>query len=230
MIPWSLRDVTLDRWRQAQQHEARFWKQHAALAPQQNRVASRYAGLIGEIVLNGRGGSAGTQRLTLEVGSGPTCATQGLNGARHVFLDPLMRVYRPLCTDVPGSFVGAVGERLPFADATFDAVLSFNVIDHVISPAAFVNEMIRVAAPGGLLVLGVYTHPRLFAAVRNALERTLPWAREEAHPFFFSRHSLVRLMQHSGLEVDRVACVHAPARNPGLHRQDWVAFARKAAA
>jgi SAM-dependent methyltransferase len=220
----------MDRWRLAQQHEAHFWKQHAAMAPQQQRVASRYAGLIDEMTLDEMALGNGRPALTLEVGSGPTCATQRLKGARHVFLDPLMRVYRPLCSDVPGHFINAVGERLPFADATFDAVLSFNVIDHVISPAAFVEEMIRVASPGGLLVLGVYTHPRLFAAVRNMLERTLPWAREEAHPFFFSRHSLVRLMEHAGLAVERVACAHAPAHNPALHRQDWVAFARKSSA
>ncbi len=42
---------------------------------------------------------------------------------------------------------------LPFEAADFDAVLSFQVIEHVPDPAAYVAEAARVTRPGGLLVL-----------------------------------------------------------------------------
>ena len=42
---------------------------------------------------------------------------------------------------------------LPFGDASFDAVLSFQVIEHVSNPAAYLSEAARVTRPGGLLIL-----------------------------------------------------------------------------
>jgi hypothetical protein len=47
------------------------------------------------------------------------------------------------------------------------------------------------------------------------------------HPFFFSRHSLERLLRHHALDVERLVRVHAARRLPWLHRQDWIAVARK---
>jgi SAM-dependent methyltransferase len=45
------------------------------------------------------------------------------------------------------------GERLPFVDAAFDAVVSFQVIEHVPGDRMYVSEVSRVLAPGGQLVL-----------------------------------------------------------------------------
>ena len=46
-----------------------------------------------------------------------------------------------------------VGERLPFADDTFDLILSNEVIEHVADDRAAAAEMARVARPGGRIVL-----------------------------------------------------------------------------
>lgn len=45
--------------------------------------------------------------------------------------------------------VAAVGEALPFADATIDAILSHEVLEHVADDAACAREIARVLAPGG---------------------------------------------------------------------------------
>jgi demethylmenaquinone methyltransferase/2-methoxy-6-polyprenyl-1,4-benzoquinol methylase len=77
--------------------------------------------------------------------------------------------------DVPK--VAGDATRLPFADATFDAVtISFglrNVVDHV----AGLEEMARVTRPGGRLVVCEFSSPtnRLFGtAYKEYLMRALP--------------------------------------------------------
>ena len=221
--PFGLGDVPKDRWARAQNHEAAFWQQQGIMGDQCQRVASRYEGLVRSLAA-----AAPSGVRVLEVGSGPTCATRVFPNARTVFLDPLMRVYRPLVTpEARGGFVCAMGEHLPFADGRFDFTFSFNVIDHVLSPARFVAELARVTRPAGRVVVGVYTHPRLFAVVRNAIDRVLPVFGEDAHPYFFSRESLATLLRSQGLRVDQLVCVHAPRSRPALRRQDWVAVSSR---
>jgi len=43
-------------------------------------------------------------------------------------------------------------ERLPFADATFDLVTCQTVLMHIADVAVALTEMVRVLAPGGLLL------------------------------------------------------------------------------
>ena len=46
-------------------------------------------------------------------------------------------------------FVTADAADLPFADASFDAVVSMNALHHIRNPAAVLDEILRVVKPGG---------------------------------------------------------------------------------
>jgi SAM-dependent methyltransferase len=46
-----------------------------------------------------------------------------------------------------------VGESIPFADATFDAILLNEVIEHVTNDRDTVREALRVVKPGGKIVI-----------------------------------------------------------------------------
>lgn len=52
-------------------------------------------------------------------------------------------------------FVCGTAETLPFADRSFDVVMSFTVLEHLIRPEMAMAEMIRVLKQDGLLLLDV---------------------------------------------------------------------------
>jgi ubiquinone biosynthesis O-methyltransferase len=94
-------------------------------------------------------------RRVLDAGCGTGRATAALagRGADVVAIDlgeRLVARTRRRCACRP--LVGSV-MVLPFPDATFDVVLSTEVIEHVPDPALAVKEFARVLKPGGHLVL-----------------------------------------------------------------------------
>ena len=58
--------------------------------------------------------------------------------------------------DAPGNARFAVADALalPFPDAAFDTVLGLNLVDRVADPQRALDELARVTAPGGLLIVG----------------------------------------------------------------------------
>jgi SAM-dependent methyltransferase len=54
--------------------------------------------------------------------------------------------------EYPSTDVLAVGERLPFTDNSFDAVISIAVLEHVKYPWICAREIVRVLKPGGDLI------------------------------------------------------------------------------
>jgi SAM-dependent methyltransferase len=56
----------------------------------------------------------------------------------------------------------AVGESLPFSDATFDVVFSHEVLEHVADDRMCAVEMVRVTRPGGRVVVFVPNRCYLF--------------------------------------------------------------------
>lgn len=87
--------------------------------------------------------------------------------------------------------------RLPFADASFDLVAAFDVLEHVADEGAALREIERVLRPGGLFVASVPAHDWLYA--NND--------RVAGHLRRYSRKELVRTLSSSRLRVEHA--VHA---------------------
>lgn len=87
---------------------------------------------------------AASCNTVLDVGGGPGyfAAAFEKHGTRYISVEP----------EGPGTVRGD-GMALPFRDDAFDVVFSSNVAEHVPRPWDMGEEMLRVARPGGLVVL-----------------------------------------------------------------------------
>jgi SAM-dependent methyltransferase len=83
------------------------------------------------------------------------------------------------------------GRILPFANATFQTVLSTQVLEHVPDPWGLVREMVRVLAPGGRLILTVPFSYRIHSAP------------DDFHRF--TGYALEVLAHGNGLEIECLA-------------------------
>src|SRR5512145_2406788 len=91
----------------------------------------------------------------VDIGCGPRGSLEWADmAAERVGLDPLVSAYRALGIDRHRmAYVNAPAERIPFPDAYFDVVTSFNSLDHVDDLGQAIREIKRVAKPGGLFLL-----------------------------------------------------------------------------
>jgi SAM-dependent methyltransferase len=106
------------------------------------------------------------------------------------------------------SYRVSVAEKLPFADASFDLVTCQTVLIHTPDPGAAVDEMVRVARPGGLILaaepnniasaltfdshvfLPPYDRPEQRAELEERTDRKHRdfwiWSREDTHRYFLA--------------------------------------------
>ena len=94
-------------------------------------------------------------------------------------------------------FVQADAHDLPFADASFDVVVSASVLHYLADPAAALGEMARVVRPGGRLVLLDWC--RDFTAMRllDAFLRRF----DPAHRRTFAQAELCALLHDADLQL-----------------------------
>jgi len=92
----------------------------------------------------------------------------------------------------------AVGERLPFADESFDRALCTEVFEHIPDERPLLNELVRLLRPGGTLAI----------SVPDFLSERISWwllaaqrLRLEDHLRIYRRRRLVDLLREAGMTV-----------------------------
>ena len=93
-----------------------------------------------------------TNQSVLDVGGGPGYFAEEFADCFYVGLEPSVSELSAAGLSGFGSVRGD-GAALPFADDTFDVVYSSNVAEHIPNWQTMGEEMLRVAKPGGLVVL-----------------------------------------------------------------------------
>lgn len=216
----------LARWKAAQRKEEDFWRREGVYEPQRRRVLERYRPVILEVA-----GELPDGPAILDIGCGPTCAGRLFPDGDKTFLDPLMDSYREVYGDslpVDDELVCARAEEIPRLDDSFDLVMSVNSLDHMVDPEAVLREVTRVLRPTGIFLLGLFLHSRPIAAARKLIDRYLPFAREDAHPYHYTRRSARELLDRH-FRVEREVCVFRrdDALVPAFHREDRMFVCRQ---
>jgi len=141
---WREKLDLLSEWRRA------TWDQSAA-AGQRQKVAEDLATEFFEFARIPEPGPV------LEVGCGSAALRRYLPRRRYWGLDPMPVIARTSARDdrhdsAPVLLRG-VGERLPLANAAFQAVLLCETLDHCLDARQVIREARRVLRPGGILAI-----------------------------------------------------------------------------
>jgi 2-polyprenyl-3-methyl-5-hydroxy-6-metoxy-1,4-benzoquinol methylase len=153
------------RWR-----EGRIWQERQQA--DRLRLIARYGGALpGRRILDLGGGMGGTSVALALAGAAPLafeynrayCDIIRLRAARYNLALPV---------------VSGAGERLPFADASFDLLICWDVIEHVQDPERLLAELARVLRPGGRALITVinrfaFRDPHYHLPLLNWLPRRL---------------------------------------------------------
>jgi SAM-dependent methyltransferase len=105
-----------------------------------------------------------------------------------------------------GGATQPAGAALPFPDASFDAVLAFEVLEHVDDDIALLDEIARVSRPEGILVLSTPVHRSMWSPLDDACGHV---RRDEPNALFDK-------VRGTGFEVG--GYTWAPAGSRGLTR------------
>jgi SAM-dependent methyltransferase len=147
-------------------------------------------------------GLDGTQRL-LDVGTGDGYWTARFaeRVGTAVGIDPgedLLRLARTLHPRDNLRYDEGVAEKLPYADESFDRVVSVSTVEHFQNPEAAIGEMARTLRVGGVLAVSVDC---LSAGNSSAEFRDWHAARHFVTKYF-STDELADVFVRSGLEPD----------------------------
>lgn len=137
---------------------------------------------------------------TVDIGCGSSRIFEALPGAVGIDYDAnVLRYRRPLGNPL----LRASTEALPLRDASFDQLISSQVIEHVPLDEAIFREFARVLKPGGgQLILGTPDYGRWeWRWIERIYGWVMPGAYAHEHITHYTLDSLRELLQRHGFEI-----------------------------
>jgi dolichol-phosphate mannosyltransferase len=158
--------------------------------------------------------AAGTSRV-LDVGCG---SSRIIGSARMVALDIVLAKLRYARRYGNPLVHGSIFD-LPFKDAAFDCVICSEVIEHVPADERVFDELERVLAPGGRLILGTPDYDRWrWRALEWLYGRLAPGGYADEHITHYSRANLATYLAARGFTIEAVQYVGGSEMIFGLRK------------
>lgn len=222
-----MKEITLQRWQEAQVVEASYWQQITVDNVEMLRITHEKVGAMQWAQRNIEQ-ILGMEGPFVEVGIGPLgvgCIHFLPKSVSHnrelVGIDPLPRteINDALMPESIRSLIQAchsenyrhmtgIGENVELSSNSVALVVCYNVLDHCHSPKKVVKETWRILKPGGRLILGcdVYSWAglmkyRIRKAAAMALGIQLNTVGDVAHPHQFLAGDLESLLTRAGLGI-----------------------------
>jgi SAM-dependent methyltransferase len=167
----------------------------------------------------------GERVLDLGCGAGRFVAALRDAGAEPVGVELAEAALERARRNVPGADLRLVepGGSLPLDHGEIDLVWCSEVLEHVPDTLAFLNEVRRVTARGGRLLVTVPDHGRLRSVLIAVARHDAHYDPLGQHVRFYSRRSLARTLAAAGFEAAAIE----PLAGPPLLRSALVARAVK---
>src|SRR4051812_9928461 len=94
--------------------------------------------------------------------------------------------------------------ELPYTEASFDAAICCDVLEHVFDPVVFIRRVVRILKPGGLFVVSVPNiryWPRVLSLVGGYFPRTTgdPNGYDGGHLHYFTTRNVSEVFTAAGL-------------------------------
>ncbi len=167
---------------------------------------------------------AGRRVLEVGCGTGNISLALAQRGAQVVGLDvsgPMLARARAKASraDLFPAWVRGTAGRLPFAEASFDGVLSILALDFMANREQVIQEMVRVLRPGGFLTVAMLNRYSLWTIKRVVRAWFRPSLWEQVR--FITPTGLRRLLSNHPELTDihsRQAVYFPPWKNPRLLR------------
>ena len=141
-----------------------------------------------------------SQGRVLDIGCGSSRIIGALP-AGSVAVDILQRKLR-YARRFERALVHASGFALPFPDASFPCVLCSQVIEHVPKDSPILDELCRVLAPGGRLVLGTPDYANWQWVYIEKLYGMVPGGYKDEHISHYTNAELRSIMANRGLQFE----------------------------
>lgn len=146
----------------------------------------------------------GVSGKVLELGSGAGAFTRAIKDYRSDLsllgsdVDPeLIELARKL--DKESSFVRVDAQEIPFKDGSFNAVLAFDVVEHLKSPEKMLREVFRVLKKGGRVHLAIPLEKSPFT-IHGLASRLgiIPKRKYGDHINSFSVEDIIKILNRTG--------------------------------
>lgn len=162
---------------------------------------------------------AGTRVLDVACGTGNLaiiaartgCVAAGVDIAANLIAQARRRAHEE---NLPIEFLEGDAEALPYADASFDAVVSMYGVIFAPRPEVIIQELLRVTKRGGTIALANWTPAGFIGQMFDVFKRHLPPQAGLPSPLDWGEPDIVRERFEHGVSELRLVRRFAPLRYP----------------